>query len=133
VPAIRRGAISLLATSPMPENLEVLTEMAIFGEDIYVRSHALLALGRTGLTIAAPLLRDALRSSESQERQSAEAGLRLLGRRSGLATLAALRQRESEKSVRVALGRVIATLTGARQVPSRPRMSAPESTRGKAG
>src|SRR5438874_2250927 len=68
VPAIRRGAILMLGTSPKPENLELLTELAISGEDFYVRSHALLALGRTGLTLAAPLLRDALGSRAREER-----------------------------------------------------------------
>ena len=132
VPAIRRGAILMLGASPTPENLELLTELAISGEDLYVRSHALIALGRTGLTLAAPLLRDALRSTEGQERLAAEAGLRLLGGRVGPAMLAALRQSERDASVREALSRVIATLTGKRRMPTRPRTSARESTRGKA-
>src|SRR3954452_5150405 len=41
VPAIRRRAIILLAGSPTSDNLELLGELAIAGEDFYVRSYAL--------------------------------------------------------------------------------------------
>src|SRR5262249_14806507 len=99
MPAIRRGAILMLGTSPTRENLELLTELAISGEDLYVRSHALLALGRTGLTLAAPLLRDALRSTEREERLAAETGLRLLGARVGSAILAVLRESERDAAI----------------------------------
>ena len=129
VPAIRRGAILLLAGSPTSENLALLTELAVSGEDVYARSHALVALGRTGLTLAAPLLRDALRSEDDQERRAAEVGLRLLGGRAGPAIVAALRQNERDAAVRDALGRVIAALTGERRTPRRRRTSSGELTR----
>ena len=64
VPEIRRRAIILLANSPTPENLELLGDLAIAGEDFYVRSYALLALGQTGLKLTAPLLCDALSATE---------------------------------------------------------------------
>jgi HEAT repeat protein len=132
VPAIRRGAILLLATSPTRENLELLTELAMSGEDLYVRSHALVALGSTGLKIAAPLLRDALRSSDNQERQAAESGLRLLGARVGPEIFAALSENEGDGSVRQALGRVVAALAGERKTPRRRQTSAREPSPRKA-
>ena len=120
VPAIRRSAILLLAESPTSENLATLTELAVSGEDFYTRSHALVALGRSGLTLAAPTLRDGLRSDEREERQAAEMGLRLLGARVGPGIIAALRGSERDAAVREALGRVIAALTG-KKTPARTR------------
>ena len=124
VPAIRRGAMMLLAASPTPENLALLTELAVSGEDLYVRGHALMALGQTGLSLAAPLLREALGSVEAYERQAAEAGLRLLGKRAGSGILAALRVTARDAGVRGALTRVIAAIEGERPRPRRRRTSA---------
>jgi hypothetical protein len=104
VPAIRRGAVLLLGERPTPENLANLTELAVSGEDFYTRSYALVALGRTGLTIAAPVLRDALRAEHREERLAAETGLRLLGTRVGPAIIIALRESERDRAVREALG-----------------------------
>lgn len=126
VPAIRRGAMMLLAASPTPENLALLTELAVSGEDFYVRGHALMALGQTGLSLAAPLLREALGSDEVYERQAADAGLRLLGKRAGTGILAALRVTARDAGVRAALARVIAAIEGERRRPQRRRMSARE-------
>ncbi len=106
VPAIRRSAILLLATSPTPENLEVLADLSVMGEDVYVRSHALLAIGRTGLKVVAHLLCDALSASESAERQAAEAGLRILSRRAGPGILRVLGETERDNSKRAALERI---------------------------
>ncbi len=129
VPAIRRGAIQLLGESPTSENLAVLTELAVSGEDFYARSHALVALGRTGLTLAAPLLRDALKSDQREERLAAEAGLRLLGGRVGPGIVTALHQSERDSAVRDALARVIAALTGERRGPRRRQVSTRERGR----
>ena len=129
VPAIRRGAIALLGASPTPENLAVLTELAVSGEDFHTRSHALVALGRTGLTLAAPLLRDALRSDQHAERQAGETGLRLLGSRAGAGIVTALRASERDSAVRAALGRVIAALSGERKKPRRRQLSMREASR----
>lgn len=110
-PMIRRSAIALLGTSPTVENLELLAELALAGEDFYVRSHALLALGATGLKVVAPLLRDALSAEDSTERQAAEAGLKLLERRAGVATLRVLRENESDLPVQNNLDRIRRSLS----------------------
>jgi hypothetical protein len=124
VPVIRRSAILLLATSPTPENLEVLAELAVTGEDFYVRSHALLALGGTGLKVTAHLLRDALSASESTERQAAETGLRMLAGRCGPGILRILRETEPDDSRRAVLDRILGGLN--EQGPERraPRQTA---------
>jgi len=111
VPVIRRSAILLLATSLTLDNLKLLAELALAGEDFYVRSHALLALGETGLELAAPLLRDALRAEEATERQAAAAGLRALAHRSGPAILRVLRENERDDATRVALDRILHELS----------------------
>jgi HEAT repeat protein len=129
VPAIRRSAIQLLGESPTPDNLSVLTALAVSGEDFYTRSHSLVALGRTGLALAAPLLRDALKSDRREERQAAEAGLRLLGGRVGPAIVTALQASEPDRAVRDALGRVIAALGGERKKPHRRQVSTRENSR----
>jgi HEAT repeat protein len=129
VPTIRRGAILLLGESPTPENLAILTELAVCGEDFHTRSHALVALGRTGLTLAAPVLRDALRSEHREEQLAAEAGLRLLGSRVGPAIVIALRGSERDTAVRDALGRVIAALIGKRRTVLRRHTSARDAER----
>lgn len=110
-PMIRSSAIALLGTAPTPENLELLAELALAGEDFYARSHALLALGATGLKVVAPLLRDALSAQEPTERQAAEAGLRVLARRVGVATLRVLRENESDSLMQNNLDRVLRSLS----------------------
>jgi hypothetical protein len=110
-PVIRRSAILLLATSLTLDNLKLLAELALVGEDFYVRSHALLALGETGLELIAPLLRDALRAKEATERQAAAAGLRALAHRSGPAILRVLRENERDDATRVSLDRILHELS----------------------
>jgi HEAT repeats len=121
VPAIRRSAIILLASSPTLENLELLGELAIAGEDFYVRSYALLALGQTGLKLTAPLLRDALSATESTERQAAEVALCTVARRVGPAILRALLQIERDDATRLSLERILTSLEERpkRHLPSR--------------
>lgn len=122
VPEIRRRAIILLANSPTPENLELLGDLAIAGEDFYVRSYALLALGQTGLKLTAPLLCDALSATELTERQAAEVALRTVARRAGPAILRALLQNERDDATRASLDRILTTLgeqRPKRRLPSR--------------
>ena len=118
VPAIRRSAILLLAASPTPENLELLTELAVSGEDLYVRCHALLALGRTGLKVAAPVLHRALSADGPEERRAAEAALRVLARAAGPAIVSALREGDRDAATRAALDRVLRALS--ERKPKRP-------------
>jgi hypothetical protein len=121
VPVIRRNAILLLATSLTLDNLKLLAELALAGEDFYVRSHALLALGETGLELVAPLLRDALRAEEATERQAAAAGLRALAHRSGPGILRVLREKERDGATRISLDRILHALSEPPKQRARPR------------
>jgi hypothetical protein len=77
-PSLRQNAITALGHHATPENLNLLTALAAQGEDVYVRSHALVALGRCGLALALPVLRDGLAAADPIEAASAERGLEAL-------------------------------------------------------
>jgi HEAT repeat protein len=82
-PRLRQNAIATMAHFPSEENLNLLAELAQHGDDFYVRSHALVALGQTGLALAAPILRDRLAAEEPLEAAAAERGLEALADRAG--------------------------------------------------
>jgi len=86
-PAARASAISYLAKSLSVENLNLLDELAHHGEDFYVRSQALIALGSTGLRLAGSTLTKGLAAEERTERLAAEHGLAALGQRLGVNAL----------------------------------------------
>jgi hypothetical protein len=77
-PSLRQNAIVALSRYATAENLNLLTELATQGEDVYVRSHALVALGRCGLALALPVLREGLAAADPMEAASAERGLEAL-------------------------------------------------------
>lgn len=88
-PAVRYKAIAALAHHPSADNLNLLTDMARFGEDFYVRGHALLALGRTGsYAHLEPILRG-LDAEEPFERTAAGKALALLAQRSSVQAILA--------------------------------------------
>lgn len=65
------------------ENLNLLEELARYGEDLYVRSYALTALGNTRLKIVGAILRDGLVSANPLERTAASKALIVLARAEG--------------------------------------------------
>jgi HEAT repeats len=88
---VRRNAISVLATQPTPENLEVLTLLARANPDVNVRAEAVLALGRTGVVAVAAVLADALGARDSLEGAAARRALQHLAAAAGApAVVAAL-------------------------------------------
>jgi HEAT repeat protein len=98
-PALRARAIAALAQYPGTENLNLLSELAAFGDDVYVRSHALLALGSTGLLLAATPLANALRSAEKMERTAAGKALLLLAFQAGHDAVEALLPTERDRKL----------------------------------
>jgi len=88
-PSVRYSAIAALAHNSSPEDLNLLTDLARFGEDFYVRGHALLALGSTG-TYAhlEPVLRG-LNAEEPFERAAASKALGALAQRTSAEALRA--------------------------------------------
>ncbi len=111
-PRLRQNAIAALSRSPSIENLNLLTELARYGEDPYVRGHALFALGQTGAALATPVLVDALAAKDLFEAAAAERGLEALGRRSGADLLRASIASERRKTVLARLGSVIGRIEG---------------------
>jgi HEAT repeat protein len=81
-PAVRYSAIAALAHTASAENLNLLTDLARFGEDFYIRGHAMLALGSAG-TYAhlEPILRG-LNAEEPFERAAASKALGSLAQHS---------------------------------------------------
>jgi HEAT repeat protein len=123
VPAIRRNAMLALAESPSPENLGLLSDLALIGEDFYTRGHAMLALGHSGLKSAAPLLVKGLGAKELFERNAAEAGLVALGRKNGLGFLDALCKTERQTETQKALQRILAKLKEQRSASPKKHIS----------
>ena len=124
IPAIRYSAILLLARWPDVESLNLLHDLARYGEDVYVRSYALLALGSTKLTMVGETLRDGLASSDQVERNAAAKALATLGRAAGPAAIAALASREPRSRVVEKLNEIRKALgqaTPARRTKTKPR------------
>ena len=102
-PALRQNAIAFLSDRPTPENVNVLESIARRGDDPYVRGAALVALGQTGLRMAAPILADGLDADDPVEAASAEHGVVALGRAIGEPALRAAFEDERRPAV---LGRL---------------------------
>ncbi len=98
-PRLRQNAIATIAHFPSQDNLNLLAELAQHGDDFYVRSHALLALGQTGVALAAPILRDRLAAEEPLEVVAAERGLEALARLAGHDVVRAVFANESRKVI----------------------------------
>jgi hypothetical protein len=126
VPAVRAGAIAALARLSGPENLNALTELALFGSDVYIRSHALMALGQSGLLLAAWPLKDGLSTTEGATRRAAAKGLLELARRCGVSEIKVL----MGKTKNVDLAKGLAALeSGAPRVPRRRRKSVTQASK----
>jgi len=88
-PAVRYNAISVLGRVVPRENLNLLADLASFGEDFYVRGHALLALGMTGVYAALPLIARHLTAPERFEQLAAARAIEALVRNSSEAAVRA--------------------------------------------
>jgi hypothetical protein len=77
-PALRFSALAALGARPSAANINLLTDLARFGEDFYVRGHAVLALGSTGSYAHLPALMAGLRAAEPFERLAAASAINRL-------------------------------------------------------
>jgi len=116
-PALRRNAIHYLADRPLPENVNVLVDLARHGEDLYIRGAALAALGRTGLRAVAPILANGLSAPEPVEAASAEHGMVALARAIGVAALRDALVSERRKAVLGRLERVLSRAVDGYKAP----------------
>lgn len=80
-PSVRYNAIAALAASGKADDLNLLADLAHFGEDFYVRGHALLALGAAGIALALPAIASHLSAEERFEQSAARRAIALIARR----------------------------------------------------
>jgi HEAT repeat protein len=125
VPAIRYQAIQQLGRYPTTENLNLLEELARQGEDVYVRSHALLALGNSGVKMAGAVLREGLAAAHSLEKTAAFRGLTALGQSTGVGVIHALQNGERRSAVVDLLKQIASQLT---QEPPKARPKKRQTT-----
>jgi hypothetical protein len=125
-PAIRYTAIAALARTCHRENLNLVAELAAFGEDFYVRGHAVLALGTTGLVMTLPIVAAHLDAQERFEQLAAERAVEALVRRNSPAAvrsfLAVVDNRQARTRIETIIDRVA---EDARAAPSEPRTTEP--------
>ena len=111
-PRLRQNAIAALGRFPTHDNVNFLAELAQHGEDFYVRSHALVALGNSGSALAAPILREGLAAAEPTEVQSAERGFEALAGRVGIDVVRAAFAGETRKAILARGKQLLARLEG---------------------
>jgi HEAT repeat protein len=88
-PTLRYNAIASLGARATAENLNLLVNIAHFGEDFYVRGHALLGLGAAGLEIALPAIAQHLGAREPFERTAARRAVSLIAARTSIESVLA--------------------------------------------
>jgi HEAT repeat protein len=88
-PAVRYNAIAALASSAPVENLNLLIDLAQFGEDVYVRGHALLALGATGVQLALPAIAGHLIATDRFEQAAAARAVALIAQKTSVESVKA--------------------------------------------
>lgn len=120
-PSVRYSAIAALASSGTGENLNLLADLAHFGEDFYVRGHALLALGAAGLGIALPAIAAHLSAAERFERSAARRAVALIANKTSAESVKAHASLLDEKS-RAEVGRILSELHDV-QKRGEPRMT----------
>lgn len=108
-PNLRYSAIAALAASSTPENLNLLVNLAHFGEDFYVRGHALLALGATGMQIALPAIVGHLAATDKFEQYAARRVIALLAKKTSIESVKAHASLLDGKS-KSEVGRILAEL-----------------------
>jgi HEAT repeat protein len=106
-PTVRYNAIAALASSAHTENLNLLIDLAHFGEDFYVRGHALLALGASGMHLALPAISSHLSAADNFEKSAARRAVALIAAKTSLESVmahAALLEERSRAEVVGILG-----------------------------
>ncbi|CAB3744163.1 hypothetical protein LMG27174_07113 [Paraburkholderia rhynchosiae] len=108
-PALRYNAIAALAYGRSPDNLNLLLDLAQYGEDFYVRGHALLALGTTGLYLALGPVASHLGARERFEQIAARRAIRLVAQRSSVDGVRAHVMSLPNAKLRAAVDQVLAS------------------------
>jgi HEAT repeat protein len=119
-PPIRYNAIAALARGARPANLNLLVDLAQFGEDFYVRGHAVLALGATGLYLSLGAIATHLSAEESFEQLAARRAIGLLARRGSLEGVRVHAALVHDAKLRATLEHVLDTLEKNEHRPDNP-------------
>jgi HEAT repeat protein len=124
-PVLRRHAIAQLGRLAGTGELNLLAEIARLDPDPAVRAESILALGTSGLVLAAPTLAQALSSTEPSEVTAASKGIGLLARKVGSAAVR-LQVQDVSPAIKRVLDRVLAgeeekTVAGTPRKPSQTR------------
>ena len=82
-PWVRRHAIFHLGDEPTAANLDTLALVARSSPDVDARGEALMAMGRSGAAVGAPILAEALGASDPLEAEAAGRAVRELAARAG--------------------------------------------------
>lgn len=102
-PALRYNAIAALAYGRSSKNLNLLADLAQFGEDFYVRGHALLALGTSGLHLAIGIIAAHLEAKERFEQIAANRAIASLALQSSVEAVRAHGMLLPDPALRMAL------------------------------
>jgi HEAT repeat protein len=124
-PTVRRNAIKVIGRFITPENLNLLTNLARFGEDPYVRGSALTSLAQSGIALALPVLKEGLAAHDPIEYRRAQLGLLHLGEKLGIKRINELQVRERRKKVLMRLKAIVHELKR-KEIP--PKMLKPHKT-----
>jgi hypothetical protein len=116
---VRRHAIALLGRFAGPDEVNLLADLARFDRDPAVRGEALLSLGRSGVQLAAPLLGNALASSDAVEAAAAAKAVKALAEKLGAARLRASVGTLTKRGLRL-LDQVLAQPQGRARRRKRP-------------
>jgi len=106
-PMVRKRAIEAVRLFPTSASFALLTDLSGSGEDDYIRSHALRALGAMGVSIAVPTLIKSLKEPSTRIRFAAENGLRSTVAKLGGESIRPLMQEERNKRIRAILQAVV--------------------------
>lgn len=108
-PAVRYNAIAALASAATAEDVNLLLDLAHFGEDFYVRGHALLALGASGMQISLPAIAGHLTAADKFEQDAARKAVALIARKTSIESLKAHASLLDENS-RAEVGKILVEL-----------------------
>jgi hypothetical protein len=115
-PVIRQKAIWALRFYPTARTIGVLSDLAEFGEDEYIRSHAIRSLGTMKLSLALPLLVRKLRDHSDLVINAAEVAIREIVDELGEDVLATILRYERSVKMRERINSIVQVRRGVEQV-----------------
>lgn len=125
---LRKHAIAVLGSLGAAEDLNLLADLARFDAEPGVRAEALLSLARSGVEMAAPILVEAIASSDLLEAGAASKALGILANKAGVSAVRVHMDKGTANARKLAAAVLdkLATPTKAKRVkPSETRRDPP--------